>query len=420
MKNLFKKFLISFIVITIAVIIYILFSSTRPIISQKKDNIDYPMVETRELISKENTINITAYGEVISAKVIKIKYRDNGRIIKVGKNINNGVFLNKGDLLFEVDSFNIKNDLKDKYLSRKIIVINIQKLNSTIETTLLKRKELIIQRDIINTQLNKKLANKNKVFSENSIDELRLSLSSKEEKLIDNKELKNSLSLNIETYKEEVKKLDNAIARLNNDLKETKVMAPYSGYLSQFNIEIGKEVSSNEVLAELSASEELEVKFSIGGIDYYKLTQFTNKGVGADLDIKWFVGNKYYKGKATINRIDGLINREIAGINLYASIIEQSSNIPLGAFVEIDLRKQTLSNSILVPLSSVFNNEFIFIVNNGRIKKKKIKIISEEFNGILIEDNGLSGKNIVVTRLSDMRNNMQVNILAKEISKKVN
>ena len=407
-----KSLLVAFIVTTIAIIIYVLFSNTRPIISQKEDNIDYPIVEIRKLISKENTINITAYGEVISAKVLKIKYRGNGRIIKVGKNINNGAFLNKDDLLFEVDSFNIKNDLKDKYSSKKIIALNIKKLNSKIETTLLKRKELIIQRNIIKKQLNKKTANKNKVFSENSIDELRLLLSSKEEKLIGNKELTNSFSMDIETYKEEVEKLDNAISRLNNDLKETKVMAPYSGHISQFNMEIGKEISINEVLAELSASDALEVKFSIGGIDYYKLTQFTNKGIGANLDIKWLVGNKYYEGKAIITRIDGLINKEIAGINLYASIFGQSSNIPLGAFVEINLRKQTSSNSILVPLSSVFNNEFIFIVNNGRLQRQKIKIISEEFDGILIEDDSLSGKNIVVTRLSDMRDNMQVNILA--------
>ena len=69
-----KSLLISCIVMIIAIIIYMLFSSTRPIISQKEDNIDYPIVETRKLISKENTINITAYGEVISTKVIIINF----------------------------------------------------------------------------------------------------------------------------------------------------------------------------------------------------------------------------------------------------------------------------------------------------------------------------------------------------------
>ena len=413
MKSLLKSFLVSLIIITIAVVIYIVFSKTGPIMSQKEDNIDYPLVETIKLISQENTINIMAYGEVISAKVIKIKYRDKGRIIKVGKDINNGSLVKKDDLLFEVDSFDIKNDLQDKYLSKKIIALNIKKLDYQIETKLLRRKELIIQRNIVKKQLNKKLANKNKVFSENSIDELRLSLSLKEEKLIDNKELTNSLVLELETYKEEVKKLNNTIARFNNDLKATKVFAPYAGHISQLNMEAGKEISSNEVLAELSASDALEVKLSIGGIDYYKLNKFTNKGIGTNIDIKWMVGNKFYKEKAVINRIDGLINREIAGINLYADITAQSSNIPLGAFVEINLKQQISSRSILVPLSSVFNNKYIFIVNKGRLIKQKIRIISEEFNGILIEDDDLSGKNIIVTRLSNMQDNMQVNILTQ-------
>ena len=413
MRSLLKSFLVSFIIITIGVIIYIIMSSTRPTISQKEDDINYPIVETKRLNSKENTINITAYGEVISTKVIKIKYRDKGRIIRIGKNINNGAFLNKGDLLFEVDSFNIRNDLLDNYSSKKIILLNIKKLNTQIETKNLSREQLVIQRDIIRMQLNKKLANKNNVFSQNSIDELRLSLSLKEEKLIENKELINSLSIQIETYKEEVKKINNTISRLDNDLKETKVVAPYSGHISLLNIEVGKEVSSNEVLAELSSSDGLEVKFSIGGIDYYKLSKFANQGIGANIDIKWLVGNEYYKGKAIIDRISGVINREIAGINLYASIVTETSNIPIGAFVEIDLKHKLQSNSILVPLSSIFNNEFIFIVDEGRLQKQKIKIISEEFNGVLIEADILSGKDIVITRLSDMRDNMQVKILAR-------
>ena len=73
MKSMLKSFLVSFMIIIVAVIIYVIFARTSPITSQKEDNIDYPLVETIKLISKENTINIMAYGEVISAKIIKEK-----------------------------------------------------------------------------------------------------------------------------------------------------------------------------------------------------------------------------------------------------------------------------------------------------------------------------------------------------------
>ncbi len=129
MKSLYKSFLVSFIVIIISVIIYILFSNSRPIANSKEDNIDYPIVETIKLISKKHVINITAYGEIISEKVVRIKYRDKGKIIRIGKNIHNGEYLKKGDLLFEVDSFNIKNDLKEQYSSKKNNLTKYKKNN---------------------------------------------------------------------------------------------------------------------------------------------------------------------------------------------------------------------------------------------------------------------------------------------------
>ena len=143
----------------------------------------------------------------ISERVLKIKYRDKGRIIRIGNNINNGVYIKKGDLLFEVDPFNIKNDLKEKNSSKRIILLTIQRIIGQMETTHLKQQELIVQRNIIKKQLNKILANENKVFSENSIDNLRLLLSSKEEKLLDNIELINLLSIELETNKAEIEKI---------------------------------------------------------------------------------------------------------------------------------------------------------------------------------------------------------------------
>ena len=47
-------------------------------------------------------------------------------------------------------------------------------------------------------------------------------------------------------------------------------------------------------------------------------------------------------------------------------------------------------------------------MNGNTLKKIKIKIIGEEKNGLLIKDEELAGKSLVITRLSDMQDNMQV------------
>ena len=70
----------------------------------------------------------------------------------------------------------------------------------------------------------------------------------------------------------------------------------------------------------LSDTDNLEVKFFVGGSDYFKLTQFRDNGLKGIVDIKWMIGNKFYEKKGRVSRIDGLVNKEIAGINVYANL----------------------------------------------------------------------------------------------------
>jgi multidrug efflux pump subunit AcrA (membrane-fusion protein) len=413
MKNLLKNIIISILILIMSIIIYSLFVNSKPIAIAQQEKIEPPMVDTLKLSSKKHFINIKAYGEIVSDRILNIKYRENGKIIKIGNNIKNGEYLKKGDLIFKIDSFYIENEIKEKEASKKILFLKLKKVNSQIETTKLKQKEIIIQRDIIRNQLNRIAELKTKVFSDNSVDELRLSLSLKEQSFISNIELLNILKIELESLNIEIEKLHTIIDKLNNDLKETVIKAPFSGHLSNLNIEVGKEVFSNELLAILSDTDNLEAKFFIGGNDYSKLIKFNNNGLGQEIDIKWMIGSKFYEAKGKITRIDGLVNKEISGIYLYAKIQKSLPKIPLGAFVEINLNSNTTSDAVMIPISSVFNNKYIYLVKNDRLIKHEINIISEEKDGILIQDNNLSGNNVVITRLSNMQNNMQVDTFSK-------
>ena len=413
MKPLFKNIIISFLIIILAFIVYYFFLNSRPVATAKQENIEFPIVNTLKLSSIKYLLNIKTYGEIVSDRILNIKYRENGKIIKIGKNIKNGEYINKGDLIFKVDSFYIENEIAEKISSRKILFFNLKKISFQISSNELKQKEIIVQRNIIKNQLDRRTAFKSQAFSDNSIDELRLSLSVKEQSLIDNIELINILNIELETLNTEIDKIQIIIDKLNNDLEETTVFAPFSGHISNLNLEVGKEITSNDNLAVLSDTDNLEAKFFIGGSDYFKLTQFKNNGLEEVVNIKWVIGNKSYKTKGKISRIDGLINKEIAGINIYAQIDKSLPKIPLGAFIEINLKSNTPSDAIIVPSSSIFKNKYIYLVRNKKLIKREIIVISEEREGIIIKDNNLSGNYIATTRLSNMKDNMQVETIKK-------
>tara|TARA_B100001173_G_scaffold233929_1_gene203587 strand:+ start:106 stop:1353 length:1248 start_codon:yes stop_codon:yes gene_type:complete len=411
MKPLFKNIVISFLIIFLAFIVFYFFLNSRPVATAKQESIELPIVNTVKLSSIKYLLNIKTYGEIVSDRILNIKYRENGKVIKIGNNIKNGEYINKGDLIFKIDSFYIDNEIAEKTTSRKILFLNLKKIKSQINTAELRQKEIIIQRDIIKNQLDRRTAAKSKAFSDNSIDELRLSLSLKEQSFIDNIELINILKIEFETLNTEIDKIQIIIDKLNNDLKETAVFSPFSGHISNLNLEVGKEITSNDNLAVLSDTDNLEAKVFIGGSDYFKLTQFKNNGLGEIINIKWMIGNKYYKATGKISRIDGLINKEIAGINIYAQVNKSLPKIPLGAFVEINLKSNIPSDAIMVPTSSIFKNKYIYLVSNNRLVKREIIVISEEREGIIIQDNNLSGNYIATTRLSNMKDNMQVDTL---------
>ena len=413
MKNILKNVLICLVVIFAGILIFYVFINSRPIAMAKKETADLPIVNTYMLSSIKYLSNIKTYGEIVSERILNIKYRDKGKVIKVGENIDNGEYIKEGDLIFKIDSFYIENEIKEKLASQKILYLKLKKTNSQIEASDLKNKEIVIQRDIIKNQLNRRTAIKSKVFSDNSIDELRLSLSIKEQSLIDNIELLKLLNIELETLNLEIDRLQIIVNKLKKDLIETNVVAPFSGHLSNLNIEVGKEISSNDQLGILSDTDNLEVKFFIGGSDYHKLRQFQGNGLNKIVKIKWLIGNKFYEAKGKIVRIDGVVNKEIAGINVYAKIQKSSPKLPLGAFVEINLNSALPKKAIMVPSSSIFNNKYIYLVKDSRLIQEEIVIISEEKDGVLIEDKNLSGKYITTTRLSNMQDNLQVSVTNK-------
>ena len=91
--------------------------------------------------------------------------------------------------------------------------------------------------------------------------------------------------------------------------------------------------------------------------DSNNLLEFKNRGIGTPIKVKWLVGKREYVSEAVITRLDGEINRDTDGLNLYAKLIK-NNNIPIGAFVEINMKRILEYKTIKIPNASVFKNKY--------------------------------------------------------------
>ena len=74
MKTLLKNVIISLLIITVAIIIYYLFISSRPIATAKQESVTLPVVNISKLSSVNYLLNIKTYGEIVSERILNIKY----------------------------------------------------------------------------------------------------------------------------------------------------------------------------------------------------------------------------------------------------------------------------------------------------------------------------------------------------------
>ena len=410
MKIFSKSVLLSIFILLASLALYFVFVNSKPEAHSKKNITEFPLVETFVLESKYYSSNIDSFGEIVTTKEIDIKYTYSGKIYEVG-NVSDGSLIKKGDLLFRIDTFDIENEIKQIEAEKKIISSNIDKFTKQISSKNLYIKEVENQKNILSKQLKNKLNIAGNVISENALDEIRLSLSRLDETLINIKELIDILHIDLETNKIKLNKLNIVLKRHKNDLEKTYVRAPFSGHIQNIKMYEGQEIFKNEILGKLKDTKNLEVKFFIGGEDYNNLLKFENRGIDKVIKVKWLVGKKEYVSEAIITRLDGEINQDTAGINLYAKLVNNNNEIPIGAFVEINMKRILNFKTIKIPNSAVFNNKYIYLLEGKYLKRKKINIISEESDGLLVEDIDLKGKLIVVTRLSEMQDNMQVQSL---------
>ena len=319
---------------------------------------------------KENyTPKKDAYGKVVSNRTGDLRFGVSGRIKYISESFLNGAFVPNGQILAKLD--------QRRYL------LEVKKLKAQTE-------ELKNQLDIRERQVKRyKSMLSNKVISQNKYDNELILLSK-------NKSDFNRSKIILEKAKE--------------DLSDTILKAKYNGRLYNVKINKGQFVSSNEKLANIFSTEDLEVEFVIPS----KIYSNSDNLIGKSINVIWEGGNTPLKNiKANIDRTDGKTNEEEGGGKLFAkiNIVENKSNyIPLGTFVRVNYPVGTFKNIFKLPETSLYG-ENIYFVDDGIAKKKKVNLIYKGSGFILVDGNISENDLIITTRMPDNLNNQKVTIL---------
>ncbi|HOJ37306.1 MAG TPA: efflux RND transporter periplasmic adaptor subunit [Ignavibacteriales bacterium] len=334
--NKAKIKLIAIIAIVILIIVLILANNKR-IINQKAaklTKLDYIPVSVFTVKTGDIKEDISFIATAYPNKEVNIATEVAGKVIKV--NFTEGTFVKAGDVLVQID-----DQLKQSAYE------NAKALFDKAEKDLQRNKELYNSKSISDAQME-------------------------------------AAELNYYNAKNQLK-----IAQ--KLLKDTKIIAPFSGYITQKMVEIGAYLNVGNPIATIVDVSSLKIKANIAEKDAFKLKKGDQLKMTTDVyPTKIYYGNISYispKGDdAHTYPIEVMVNNS-------------NGELKAGMIFNISYNYEVKQNKLVIPRDAIIGsikNPYVYVVNNDVAELRYIKAGEELGKFVQVIDGLKSGEKVVV------------------------
>ncbi len=356
---------------------------------------------------------LQVFGEVVAGRKVELRALVAGEILETGENFREGGIVSTGDTLVLIDPFDYEAARDDAVASLsegKARLAEI-KARAALEDEALAnaRQQLTIrQRDLNRAVRLSKSGN----ISQATVDDRRLAVAQQQAQ-VDQRESNVAQELSrVEQQEAVIQRLEVALRRAERDLGNTRIVAPFTGFVGSVAAEQGKRVGLNDRLADLTDADRLEARFTLTDAQYGRIIAAEGRVTGRPATVLWRVGGRTLEYTATIERVGAEISAASGGVEAFARLETKGTETPLrpGAFVEVRLPDTRYTQVALLPETALFNGDTIYAIVDGRLEPRKVEVATRTPEGILVSGNLAEGDQVLVTRFNEAGPGVRVDI----------
>ena len=310
-------------------------------------------VETAQLQPSDYQIWIDSYGSATPLTLTNLVSDVSGRVIEVSEKIRTGSTFNEGDTLLRIEP-------RDYQIAVDVAAAAVA------EAEVRYRQELAEQ-EIAKQEWNIKPKGRQG----------------------------KALALREPQVKAAMASLQSARARLDQaklDLERTEIKAPFTGKVLQQRVDIGQVVNPSQAIAEIYATEQLEIRLPIKTqdlhqIDINNLESFTT---APRVILESRLGDKTYQWFGEVVRSEGAYDRNNRMLYVVARVenpFEPTDNAPgmrVGQFFEAKIEGNMLNNVFALPRRAVTQDNQIAVVDEGQLLKIPVEPVWTDRDNVII------------------------------------
>ena len=355
------------IVILLIIVLPILYNKTSGLITgimmQKFMKMPKEVVVDNPTTVNSN-INAVSTGRVEAKYSVDLTARVSGFLQK--KYFNEGDFVKKGQLLFQIDpqeyQLEVKNSQATVNQYNALLLNSQQELHSYVDQSLATR-------------------NQNQALLDAARQKLQL-------------------------------------AKVN--LGYTSIKSPIDGRIGKVQITEGNYVTLNSgVLANVSSIDPVYVSFSLRSSDFVKLLKASDKFKGVQVKVQ-FEGGNWYDKYGVIDFVDNQIDKASGAIQMRATFENPKGWLVPGDYMKVSLIAPEKVNFMTVPQActkgDAMSGYYVWVIDkDNTVKRKDIKVSDEIDNNWIVESGLNNDDKVVVAGVQNITaEGQKVKILTKD------
>ena len=197
-------------------------------------------------------------------------------------------------------------------------------------------------------------------------------------------------------------------AMAKKSLSDTKLYAPFGGYIASKDTEIGQNAVPGVSVAKLVNISQVKVKISVPENDVQRIAKGSSMKIVVPA-----LGNREFSGRVTERGVSA--DPRSRTYEVKATIQNSDGQLLPGMICQAFTNYMQGTTGVFIPANLVQldgdNKTFVWVVNNGKAVKREITISGETAQGAQISGGLSAGDQLIVSGQQKVSNGMSVEIV---------
>ena len=373
------------IILLVTALVLVLLYGTRP--RADRDWVETApaiIVDVLDIHPIDYQMSVESYGTVQPQTQSFLVAQVGGLVTSIGDNFRDGAFISQGDVLLNIDQ---RDYVADVRISEASLADAVQR----------HAEELALSEQAL-------------------VDWERLDLEGEPNDLV-------RRVPQLEAARARLASAEAALAKAKLNLERTKIVAPFDGRLINSFVDIGQVVSNNSQLAEVYATDYVEVRLPLKDTDipFVDLPETSREESepGVQPDVTFFSGfgnGDRWHGK--IVRVESTIDAASRQLHVVAQIDDpfaskQTTAIKIGQYVTAEIEGRTLQDVIVVPSEAIYQNSFVYVAEEDTLQRRDIEIRWQSGSESIIASGIEFGDRVVTTPLGQVTSGTRIAVVGE-------